>query len=79
MTDFALQLAVPIILTSDMSASDFAAEFRAMRLREMATQEFCDGTMDAGEWLDILDECGVEVESAVKDWGDGISYLRMSR
>lgn len=76
MPDLALQLAVPVIITADMTEADFAQELRNMQLRDLATVEFCQGILDAGEWLDILDECGVEVASAVRDWGDGISYLK---
>ncbi len=75
MSDLTLQLAVPIIVTAGMTEAEFQQEVRNMQLRQLATQEFCDGILDAGEWLDILDECGVEVASAVRDWGQGVSYL----
>jgi hypothetical protein len=75
MLDLALQLAVPIIVTAEMTEADFAVELAAMQLRSAATADFIDGEIDAGEWLDVLDGCGIEVASAVRDWTDGINYM----
>jgi hypothetical protein len=72
---FADFLATPIIISPDMSESDFAIEFAQMRLRQQAAQEFCDGEIDVVDFLDILDNCGVQVDTAVSDWSKGISYI----
>jgi hypothetical protein len=68
-------LATPLILTTDMTEADFAVEFAAMQLRAAATSDFLAGKIEAGDWLDILDECRIDVGTAVQDWTDGITYM----
>jgi hypothetical protein len=68
-------LATPMIITADMTPAEFAVEFAKMQLRAAATADFLDGEIGADDWLDVLDECGIDVGTAVRDWTNGISYL----
>lgn len=75
MSQPATNLATPLIITSEMTPADFAVEYAKMNLRAAATADFLSGEIGAGDWLDTLDECGVDVGAAVRDWTDGITYM----
>jgi hypothetical protein len=64
-----------LVIVPDMSLVDLEREVNLMLIREMATAEFLDGTIDAYDWLDTLDECGYDVDAAVRDWTNGASYM----
>jgi hypothetical protein len=58
-----------------MSLVDLEREVELMLLRSMATAEFIEGTIDAYDWLDTLAECDYDVDTAVRDWTNGVNYM----
>jgi len=70
-----IDLSTPLVIVPDMSLIDLEREVNLMLLREMATAEFIDGTIDAYDWLDTLAECEYDVDTAVRDWTNGCSYM----
>jgi hypothetical protein len=71
---FRRHLTTPIIVTADMTEAEFADEWAAFQLREQATTDFCNGKIDAADWFDVLDGCGVPVDATLRDWSLGITY-----
>jgi hypothetical protein len=68
-------LSTPLTIVPDMSLVDLELEVNLMLIREMATAEFLAGTIDGYDWLDTLAECGYDVDTAVRDWTNGASYM----
>ena len=68
-------LATPLVIVPDMTLVDLEREVNLMLIRELATAEFLDGTIDAYDWLDTLSECEYDVDVAMRDWTNGINYM----
>jgi hypothetical protein len=77
MTDntFADYLATPIILSQGMTESDFRYELERMNARASATAEFVTGDLDLEDYLEVLADCGIDIDTALADWSSGISYM----
>lgn len=76
MTDLALHLATPAIITADMSEAEIQIEFEQMLLRSTATSEFVHGNIDAEDFIEALDAGGVHIDAALRDWSYGLSFMR---
>jgi hypothetical protein len=68
-------LSTPLVIVPDMSLADLGREVDLMLLRSMATAEFLEGTIDAYDWLDTLAECEYDVDTAIRDWTNGVNYM----
>ena len=68
-------LATPIIIYPQMDEAEFQYELARMKVREAATTEFAMGQIDAENFLEILAECGTDIDDALRDWKNGISYM----
>jgi hypothetical protein len=75
MTDLALHLATPAIITADMSETEIQIEFEQMMLRSTATSEFVNGRIDAECFVDALDAGGVHIDAALRDWSRGLTFM----
>jgi hypothetical protein len=72
---FERHLATPIIIHAEMDEAGFLYELARMRVRESATSEFVAGRLEVADYLDILDDSGVDVDAALTNWSSGLSYM----
>jgi hypothetical protein len=72
---FANHLATPLIITSEMDEAGFLYEFSRMKVREAATADFVAGRLELSDYLDVLDDSGIDIDDAWKTWNSGQSYL----
>jgi hypothetical protein len=72
---FEQHLATPIIIHPEMDEAGFLYELARMQVREAATAEFVAGRLEVADYLDVLDDSGVDVDDALKTWSSGLSYL----
>ncbi len=75
MSNLALHLATPAIITADMSESELRFEFEKMMLRSTATSEFVNGNIDAEDFIEALDAGGVHIDAALRDWSYGMTFM----
>lgn len=75
MSNLALHLATPAIITADMSDSEVQIEFEKMMLRSTATSEFVAGNIDAEDFVEALDAGGVHIDAALRDWSYGMTFM----
>jgi hypothetical protein len=75
MSDLALHLATPAIITADMSELEVQYEFEKMMLRSTATSEFVNGNIDAEDFVEALDAGGVHIDAALRDWSHGMTFM----
>jgi hypothetical protein len=75
MSDLALHLATPLIITPEMSESEFRYEFEKMMMRSTATAEFVAGRIDPEDFVEALDAGGVHIDAALKDWSYGLTFM----
>lgn len=75
MTDLALHLATPAIITADMSEAEIQIEFEKMLLRSTVTSEFVNGNIDTEDFIEALDAGGVHIDAALRDWSYGLSFM----
>lgn len=68
-------LATPIIIHREMDESAFRYELARMNARASATAEFAAGQLDLEDYLEVLADCGVDIDTALADWSRGISYM----
>ena len=68
-------LATPLIIHAEMDESAFRYELARMQAREAATAEFVAGEIEVDDYLDELQEYGIDVDDALKVWGSGQSYM----
>jgi hypothetical protein len=68
-------LATPLIIHSEMDESAFLYEFARMKTREAATADFVAGRLELSDYLDVLDDQGIDVDDAWSTWNSGQSYL----
>lgn len=68
-------LATPIIIHAGMGESEFRYELARMRARTSATAEFAAGQLDLEDYLEVLADCGIDIDTALADWSRGISYM----
>jgi hypothetical protein len=72
---FADFLATPLIIHSEMDEAGFLYELARMRTREAATADFVAGKLEVSDYLDILDDSGIDIDAASQTWNSGQSYL----
>jgi hypothetical protein len=72
---FEQHLATPMIVHAEMDEAAFAYEFARMQLRAQATSDFVDGCLDLSDYLDILDDSGIDIDDATNTWNKGLSYM----
>lgn len=72
---FATHLATPMIVHANMNDSELAYEFARMQLRQTATEEFVAGKLDPEDFFEALAEGGMCVDTVLRDWSNGTSYL----
>jgi hypothetical protein len=75
MSNLALHLATPAIITADMSESELKIEFEKMMLRSTATSEFVNGNIDAEDFVEALDAGGIHIDAALRDWSYGMTFM----
>jgi hypothetical protein len=75
MSNLALHLATPAIITADMSDAEIQIEFEKMMLRSTATSEFVNGNIDAEDFVEALDAGGVHIDAALRDWSYGMTFM----
>jgi hypothetical protein len=46
-----------------------------MNARASATAEFVTGDLDLEDYLEVLADCGIDIDTALADWSSGISYM----
>ena len=72
---FENHLATPLIIHAEMDESAFLYEFARMQTREAATAEFVAGALELSDYLDVLDDQGIDIDNAWSTWNSGQSYL----
>jgi hypothetical protein len=72
---FEQHLATPMIVHAEMDEAAFAYEFARMQLRSQATSDFVAGCLDLSDYLDILDDSGIDIDDATNTWNKGLSYM----
>lgn len=73
--NFLTHLATPMIIHADMNESEFKYEFARMQARQAATAEFVSGELDPEDFFEVLADSGVCVDTALRDWSRGLSYM----
>jgi hypothetical protein len=73
--DFQLRLATPIIITADIDDDLLEEEFLRMRVRSYATKDFLNGGLNVDEYIEALEENGVDSASVADTWESGKSLL----
>jgi hypothetical protein len=68
-------LSTPLIIHAEMDEAAFQYELARMRVREAATAEFVAGEIEVDDFLDALQDSGIDVDDALKTWGSGQSYM----
>ncbi len=68
-------LATPLIIHAEMDEAAFLYELARMRVREAATAEFVAGEIEVDDFLDALQDSGVDVDDALKTWSSGQSFM----
>lgn len=68
-------LATPLIIHAEMDETAFQYELARMRVREAATAEFVAGEIEVDDFLDALQDSGIDVDDALKTWSSGQSYM----
>jgi hypothetical protein len=68
-------LATPLIIHTEMDEAAFQYELARMRVREAATAEFVAGEIEVDDFLDALQDSGIDVDDALKTWSSGQSYM----
>jgi hypothetical protein len=72
---FEKHLATPLIIHPEMDESAFMYEFSRMQVREAATADFVAGRLELSDYLDVLDDSGIDIDNASKTWNSGQSYM----
>jgi hypothetical protein len=72
---FEQHLATPLIIHSEMDESAFLYEFARMQIREAATADFVAGELELSDYLDVLDDQGIDIDNAWSTWNSGQSYM----
>lgn len=67
--------ATPAIYFPDMNDPEWQFELDRMMVRSFATRDFVNGILAPDDFLDLLDETGVDPIGAASAWEQGISYL----
>ena len=67
-------LATPLIIHTEMDEAAFQYELARMLVREAATAEFVAGEIEVDDFLDALQDSGIDVDDALKTWSSGRSY-----
>jgi hypothetical protein len=75
MSNLALHLATPAIITAEMSEAEIQIEFEKMLLRSTATAEFVQGNIDVEDFVEALDAGGVHIDTALRDWSHGMTFM----
>lgn len=65
----------PMIITPDQSPDEFEFELARMLRRADATRAWQMGQISTMEWMDAMDELGVDVIQASVDWSQGVNYI----
>lgn len=68
-------LATPIIILPGMGESEFEYELARMKARASATAEYVAGLLDLEDYLEVLADCGIDIDTALADWSRGLSYM----
>lgn len=68
-------LSTPLIIHAEMDEAAFLYELARMRVREAATAEFVAGEIEVDDFLDALQDSGVDVDDALKTWSSGQSFM----
>jgi hypothetical protein len=69
------QLATPILIHAGMDESALRQELVKMRVRASATADFVRGELDTEDFLEVLADCGIDIDTALADWSRGQSYM----
>jgi hypothetical protein len=72
---FENHLATPLIIHAEMDESAFLYEFARMQTREAATADFVAGNLELSDYLDVLNDQGIDIDDAWKTWNTGQSYM----
>jgi hypothetical protein len=72
---FSDHLATPLIIYAEMDEAAFRHEFARMQVRETATADFVAGELELSDYLDVLDDSGVDVDEVWNHWMSGQSFM----
>lgn len=67
--------ATPALWFPGQEEEETAFEIHRMLRRSLVTAAWERGEMSVADWLDAMDELGVDVMQAHSDWMQGIRYL----
>lgn len=67
--------ATPALLDPRQCEAEQQFEIGRMVSREFGLHQWLHGEIQAGDFLDLLDEFGVDPLQAVEDWSNGLVYL----
>ena len=67
--------ATPLLLLPHQCVAQKQFETERMVQREIGLHQWLHGEINASEFLDLLDENGVDPAQAVEDWSNGLVYL----
>ncbi|AFY64682.1 hypothetical protein [Geitlerinema sp. PCC 7407] len=65
----------PMIITPDQGPDEFDFELDRMLRRADATRAWQMGQISTADWMDAMDELGVDVIQASTDWAQGVNYI----
>lgn len=68
--------ATPAIWVPGMDDLEWQYELDRMLMRSQLTHDFVDGVISPGDYMDGLDDLGINVNAAAKDWEEGVVYLQ---
>lgn len=71
-----MELATPMIITGEACEAQLAYEWERMIVRSRATTEMLAGEIEYDTYTDIMDEYGVDIVDAQKQWADNQSFLK---
>ena len=67
--------ATPMLLLPHQCEAEMEFEIERMISREIRLHQWLHGEIQAGDFLDSLEEFGVDPIQAVEDWSNGLVYL----
>lgn len=68
-------LATPALWYPGQEDGEWREEVSAMMQRAIATRQLLNGEISFPDYLDIVEYSGIEMDSAVSSWSEGLSAV----
>lgn len=73
-SDLSLAAATPLVIIPDMNEIDIDREWDNMLVRSQALDQFLQGHISVGDYLDVIDHFGIGVEDYLEAWEDNLNF-----